>query len=77
MTWEPCKYARRWPELWAPLTSRQRRELSDSLGDDDAVPTRSDVADLADYVAGSITAEQYQQHRDWRAVSAETPRGST
>ena len=51
MAYEPCRYAKRWPEVWASLpTDEDRRQLSASLAGgrlDGHEPTREDVEDLA------------------------------
>lgn len=73
MVWSPCVYARRWPELWEPLTESERWVLSLALADDppgDA--SRSEIADLADYVAGTITADEYEQRAEWRMVGEDS-----
>ena len=73
MVWSPCVHARRWPELWEPLTESERWVLSQALADDppgDA--SRGEIADLADYVAGTVTADEYEQRAEWRMVGADS-----
>lgn len=72
MTWRPCLYARQWPELWAPLTESQRRVLSMSLAEDEfgCVPSRHDIEELAAYVAGTLSADEFEQRAEWRSLGS-------
>lgn len=62
----------RYPELFAPLTEEQRRNILQSLasswleGDN---PTREDVALLIDYELGRITAEEYDRQALAKALA--------
>jgi hypothetical protein len=72
MMWSPCAYARRWPELWEPLSESDRWVLSQTLAEDpSAEMSRAEVADLARYLAGTITADEYEQRAEWRLVGAD------
>jgi len=50
MTYEPCRYARRWPDLWASLPSvEERAVLSSTLASgrlEGMEPSRELVVDL-------------------------------
>lgn len=62
----------RYPELFAPLTEEQRRNIMQSLasswleGDN---PTREDVTLLIDYELGRITAEEYDRQALAKALA--------
>ena len=62
----------RYPELFAPLTEEQRRNIMQPLasswleGDN---PTREDVALLIDYELGRITAEEYDRQALAKALA--------
>ena len=62
----------RYPELFAPLTEEQRRNVMQPLasswleGDN---PTREDVALLIDYELGRITAEEYDRQALAKALA--------
>lgn len=62
----------RYPELFAPLTEEQRRNILQSLasswleGDN---PTREDVTLLIDYELGRITAEEYDRQALAKALA--------
>lgn len=62
----------RYPELFAPLTDEQRRNVMQPLasswleGDN---PTREDVALLIDYELGRITAEEYDRQALAKALA--------
>jgi hypothetical protein len=73
MMWSPCAHARRWPELWEPLSEADRWVLSQTLADDHSEDvSREEVADLARYLAGDITADEYELRAAWRQVGADT-----
>lgn len=61
-----------YPELFAPLTEEQRRNIMQSLasswleGDN---PTREDVTLLIDYELGRITAEEYDRQALAKALA--------
>ena len=53
----------RWPELFEQLDQAQRRTVVDSFVDgwhEGWEPTRQDVADLTELVAGAITKDEYR-----------------
>lgn len=62
----------RYPELFAPLTEEQRRNVMQPLasswleGDN---PTREDVTLLIDYELGRITAEEYDRQALAKALA--------
>lgn len=62
----------RYPELFAPLTEEQHRNVMQPLasswleGDN---PTREDVALLIDYELGRITAEEYDRQALAKALA--------
>ena len=61
----------RWPELFAQLDAVQHNAVRQSLAGgwhEGWEPNREDVADLADYVCGAITFDEYQERS---AVKAE------
>lgn len=72
MTWQPCAYARRWPELWAPLTPFDRWCLSRALADplNDRTWTRQDICDLIDVMTGKITDDEYECRAAHRAIDS-------
>jgi len=63
MSYPPCRYARRWPELWAQLPSdNDRRILSSILASgrlDGQEPSRAFVAAFIDRILGRITREEF------------------
>ena len=63
MSYPPCRYARRWPELWAQQRSdNDRRILSSILASgrlDGQEPSRAFVAAFIDRVLGRITREEF------------------
>jgi len=63
MSYPPCRYARRWPELWAQLPSdNDRRILSSILASgrlDGQEPSRAFVAAFIDRMLGRITCEEF------------------
>jgi len=63
MSYPPCRYARRWPELWAQLRSdNDRRILSSILASgrlDGQEPSRAFVAAFIDRMLGRITREEF------------------
>jgi hypothetical protein len=62
MPYEPCRYARRWPELFEPLDDEQKQRISDALANNRLEgwePDRDDVADLIDRELGRIDAAEY------------------
>ncbi|MBJ8348862.1 hypothetical protein [Antrihabitans sp. YC2-6] len=54
------------------MTEQQRCVLSRALADDCdfCEPTEREIADLAAYVAGTITADEFEQRAEWRMVGA-------
>lgn len=61
---KPLDLESRWPELFAPLDAEQRRAIVRALAaswHDGWEPNREDVADLAEYVRGAITFDEYQE----------------
>jgi len=79
VTWRPCVYGQRWPELFGQLPDdRARHVVSQTLADsrlEGKIHNREDVADLIDFVLGRITAEDriergMQRFRARRAASA-------
>jgi len=63
MSYPPCRYARRWPELWAQQpTDNDRRILSSILASgrlDSQEPSRAFVAAFIDRTLGRITPEEF------------------
>jgi len=63
MSYPPCRYARRWPELWAPQRSdADRWRLSQNLASgrlDGQEPSRAFVAAFIDRMLGRITREEF------------------
>jgi len=63
MSWPPCRYARRWPELWAQQRSdNDRRILNDILSSgtlDGQEPSRAFVAAFIDRILGRITRAEF------------------
>jgi len=62
MAYEPCRYARRWPELFEPLDDEQKQRVSDALANnrlESWEPGRDDVADLVDRELGRIDTAEY------------------
>lgn len=66
----------RWPELFERLDQEQRRAVVDSFVDgwhEGWEPTRQDVADLTELVAGVITKDEYRA-RALRAAGLDAER---
>ncbi len=64
MAYVPCRYAQRWPELFAPLDDDQKRGVSQALANgrlEGWQPTRDEVADLIARERGLLSFEQYKQ----------------
>ena len=63
MSYPPCRYAHRWPELWAQLpTDADRRRLSSILASgrlDGQEPSRAFVAAFIDRMLGRITRAEF------------------
>ena len=60
----------RWPELFDQLDADKRRAVVRSLAagwHEGWEPNREDVADLADYVRGAITFDEYQERSEAKA----------
>jgi len=60
----------RWPELFTGLTAAQCDQVIEACADvwlEGWEPNRDDVADLADLVAGRITAPEYDARATFRA----------
>jgi hypothetical protein len=61
MVFDPCVYARRWPELWAALPSDEaRRSLSSTLASgrlEGMEPDRELVAALVAQARGEVSAD--------------------
>ena len=59
MTYEPCRYARRWPDLWASLPSvEERAVLSSTLASgrlEGMEPSRELVVDLVAQARGELS----------------------
>lgn len=74
MSYAPCRYAARWPELFAPLSDEQKQGISDALangrleGDE---PTPQEVADLVALELGRIDHQEYQHRALERARALE------
>lgn len=63
MAYTPCRYARRWPELFAPLDDDQKWSVSQALANgrlEGWEPTREEVADLIDRAREVISADEYR-----------------
>ena len=62
----------RYPELFAPLTEEQRRNIMQPLASswlESDNPTREDVTLLIDYELGRITAEEYDRQALAKALA--------
>lgn len=63
MSSTPCRYARRWPELWERLPDdRARRSLSDALVNgrlEGMEPTREGVELLVAQACGELSDEEF------------------
>jgi hypothetical protein len=63
MSYTPCRYARRWPQLWARLPDdRARQSLSDALANgrlEGVEPTRDDVELLVARACGELTDAEF------------------
>jgi len=63
MSYTPCRYARRWPQLWARLPDdRARQSLSDALANgrlEGMEPTEADVALLVARARGELTDAEF------------------
>ena len=63
MSYPPCRYARRWPELWTQQRSdNDRRILNDILSSgtlDGQEPSRAFVAAFIDRMLGRITRAEF------------------
>ena len=63
MSFSPCRYARRWPGLWARLPDdRARQSLSDALANgrlEGVEPTRDDVELLVARARGELTDAEF------------------
>ncbi|WP_143069410.1 hypothetical protein [Rhodococcus maanshanensis] len=54
------------------MSESDRWVLSQSLADDSPEDvSREEVADLARYLAGNITADEYELRAEWRRVEAD------
>lgn len=74
MPYQPCRYARRWPDLFEPLDDAQRQRLSDALAIgrlEGWEPDRDDVADLADRELGRIDAREYARRTAAKVARAD------
>lgn len=64
MSYTPCRYARRWPELWAQLPDDgARQRVTNALANgrlEGMEPDREFVADFVAKVRGDLTGEQYR-----------------
>jgi len=62
MSYTPCRYARRWPDLWAALPDdRARWGLTDTLANgrlEGMEPDRELVADLVAQWRGELSGDQ-------------------
>lgn len=71
MTRTPCRYERRWPELFARLDDQQKQNLSAVLANgrlEGWEPTRDEVADLVADALGEISEEEYLRRAYARAT---------
>jgi hypothetical protein len=62
MAYEPCRYARQWPDLFDQLDDEQKQRVSDALANNRLEgwePGRDDVADLVDRELGRIDTAEY------------------
>jgi len=61
MSYTPCRYARRWPDLWVLLPDDEARaRVSDNLAAgrlDGYEPTREDVERLVDTARGAVSTD--------------------
>lgn len=64
MAYEPCRYARRWPELWEVLPDdRARQGLTNTLANgrlEGMEPDRELVEDLVAQELGEITGDEFR-----------------
>lgn len=64
MSYTPCRYAQRWPELWERLSSdAERRNISNVLASgrlEGMEPDRELVVDLVAQSRGEITGEEFR-----------------
>jgi hypothetical protein len=77
MTYQPCRYAQRWPELFEPLDDAQKQRISDALANgrlEGWEPEREDVADLIDRELGRIDRSEYVRRTMARAERAQEGR---
>ncbi len=63
MSYTPCRYARRWPQLWSRLPDdRARQSLTDALANgrlEGMEPTEADVALLVARARGELTDAEF------------------
>lgn len=64
MRYVPCRYARRWPELWAELPDdRARQSLTNTLANgrlEGMEPDRGLVVDLVARARGEMTGDEFR-----------------
>lgn len=67
---ERFEIEQRWPELFEPLTEKERRAVVNAFAvnwHEGWFPNRSDVENLTRYVSGAITKDEYDQRALERA----------
>ncbi len=70
---EHVKFEDRWPELFDPLTTDQRRNVLHALASswhEGWVPSREDVADLTELATGAIDRAEYRRRSRVKAQRA-------
>jgi len=71
MSYTPCTYAQRWPELWARLPDdRARQSLSNALANgrlEGMEPTRELVEDQVARARGEMSRDEFQARSRARA----------
>jgi len=81
MSYTPCRYAQRWPELWERLPDdRARRGLSSTLANgrlEGMEPGRELVEDLVARARGEMSAEEFRVKVLARARSRAQARAGT
>lgn len=75
---KPFDIETRWPEIFAPLTEAQRRNVVQTLANqwfEGWEPRREDVADLASYVTGDMSEATFQERARAKAKRRAAERG--
>lgn len=79
-SYTPCRYAQRWPDLWAQLPDdAARQRLSDTLANgrlEGMEPDRALVEDLVADERGEITHEEFMARLRARTVQRRADRAA-